>query len=380
MAGAGGFEPPDAGTKNRCLTAWRRPNVPNSASRTLSPLPRAKQVAGGLLSHFGAVCNIVPRIDFSRLVTNAPDCAKTAGPFIKGAANVPLNYAIMHGETEMTKIAIGVYGLERWFGGDFASVIDVVRAADEAGIDQVSIPDHVVMGEHLENSPYGPFRDNLGAPWSEPVTSLAAFAGVTKTIRLSMGILIAPLRPAVLLAKQLATLDVLSRGRLDVGLGLGWQKEEYDAAGVPWEGRYLRMEEQVRVCRELWTKAPAAFHGKTVDFEKIHALPRPAQGRLPIWFGLAPTEKNFARIAELGDGWIPMENEPDKLAPMLDDLRNAFTAAGRDPGKIDVRIVAPYVFREDFTCDLDATLAKLPALIKAGVTVRELHPLSLCAA
>jgi probable F420-dependent oxidoreductase len=279
----------------------------------------------------------------------------------------------------MTKIAIGVYGLQRWFDGDFAPVIDVVRHADGAGIDQVSITDHVVMGEHLENYPYGPFRDNLEAPWYEPVTALAAFAGVTRNIRLSMGILIAPLRPAVLLAKQLATLDVMSRGRVDVGLGLGWQKEEYDAAGVPWEGRYGRLEEQVRACRELWTKAPAEFHGKTISFEKIHALPRPVQSPLPIWFGLAPTEKNFARIAELGDGWIPMENEPEKLTPMLNDLRAAFKAAGRDPAKIDVRIVAPYVFREDYSCDLDATLAKLPALIKAGVTVVEFHPLYLCA-
>ncbi|HTJ64898.1 MAG TPA: TIGR03619 family F420-dependent LLM class oxidoreductase [Alphaproteobacteria bacterium] len=279
----------------------------------------------------------------------------------------------------MVKIAIGVYGLQRWFGGDFAPTVDIVRRADEKGIDQVSITDHVVMGEHLENYPYGPFRDNLEAPWYEPVTALAAYAGVTKKIRLSMGILIAPLRPAVLLAKQLATLDVMSNGRVDVGLGLGWQKEEYDAAGVPWEGRYGRMEEQVRVCRALWTQAPAAFHGKTVDFAKIHAYPRPVQSRLPVWFGLAPTEKNFARIAELGDGWIPMESEPDKLAPMVDNLRVAFEKAGRDPGAIDVRVVAPYVFRPDYSCDLDATLAKIPALRQAGVTVVEFHPLYLCA-
>ena len=101
------------------------------------------------------------------------------------------------------------------------------------------------------------------------------------------------------------------------------------------------------------------------------------QSPLPIWFGLAPTEKNFARIAALGDGWIPMESDPDKLAPMVDNLRAAFTAAGRDPGKIDVRVVAPYVFREDYSCDLDATLAKIPALVAAGATVVEFHPLYL---
>ena len=279
----------------------------------------------------------------------------------------------------MPKVAIGVYGLQRWFDGDFASVVDVARRADELGIDQVSITDHVVMGEHLENYPYGPFRDPLTSPWYEPITVLGAIAGATKNIRLSMGILIAPLRPAVLLAKQLATLDVMSRGRVDVGLGLGWQKEEYEAAGVPWEGRYARMEEQVRVCQKLWTEAPADFHGQTVSFEKIHAYPRPVQAPLPIWFGLAPTEKNFARIAEFGHGWIPMENEADKLAPHVDKLRAAFTAAGRDPAKIEVRVVAPYVFRADYSCDLDATLAKIPALVDAGATVIEFHPLYLCA-
>ena len=279
----------------------------------------------------------------------------------------------------MVKMSIGLLGIERLIGGDFAKVVDVARQAEEAGIDMLSITDHVVMGEHLENYPYGPFRDNLEAPWYEPITALAAFAAVTKNIRLSMGILIAPLRPAVLLAKQLATLDVMSHGRVDVGLGLGWQKEEYDAAGVPWEGRYGRMEEQVRVCKELWTKAPAEFHGKTVDFENIYAYPRPVQQPLPIWFGLAPTEKNFARIAELGDGWIPMESEPEKLAPLIDNLRTAFVTAGRDPNKIDVRVVAPYVFRPDYTCDLDATLAKIPALVKAGATIIEFHPLYLCA-
>ena len=129
----------------------------------------------------------------------------------------------------MTKIAIGVYGLERWFGGDFAPVIDVVRAADEAGIDQVSITDHVVMGEHLENYPYGPFRDNLEAPWFEPITSLAAFAGVTKRIRLSMGILIAPLRAnAALLAKQALTVDHLAGGgRVVLWLAPGGRRDDY---------------------------------------------------------------------------------------------------------------------------------------------------------
>ena len=100
------------------------------------------------------------------------------------------------------------------FGGDFAPVAEVVRVADQAGIDLVSITDHVVMGENTHEYPYGPFPAPLDFPWFEPLTVLAVLAGVTQRIRLSTSVVIAPLRPAVLLAKQLATLDVMSRGRV----------------------------------------------------------------------------------------------------------------------------------------------------------------------
>jgi probable F420-dependent oxidoreductase len=275
----------------------------------------------------------------------------------------------------MVGVALGTWGLQNWFGGDFAPAIDLIRRADEKHVDQVSITDHVVMGEHVENYPYGPFYNPLDFPWYEPISVLSAAASVTKTIRLSTAILIAPLRPAVLLAKQLATLDVLSRGRVDIGVGLGWQKEEYEASGVPWEGRYLRLEEQIKVCKLLWAQAPASFSGETVRFDRIHAYPRPVQPRgISVLFGLAPTDKNFARIAELGDGWLPMERDAGKLAGHIDRLRQAFAARDRDPGSIAVRTVAPYVFREDGLADMDRTLKAVPALIRAGVTVVEFHP------
>lgn len=279
----------------------------------------------------------------------------------------------------MPEVAIGLYGTHQWFGGDFAAVAEVGRIADEAGIDQVSITDHVVMGEHLENYPYGPFPAPLDYPWYEPLTVLAALAAATRRIRLSTGVVIGPLRPAVLLAKQVATLDVLSRGRVTLGLGVGWQKEEYEAAGVPWEGRFTRLEEQVRVCRLLWSEAPASFHGKTVSFERIHAWPRPVQrGGIPLWFGLAPTERNVERIAALGDGWIPMEQRPEQLAEHIGKLRAAFAARGRDPQSLAVRVVPRPVFRADGSADLEATLAQVPALEAAGATMVELFPALYC--
>lgn len=276
------------------------------------------------------------------------------------------------------KLSIGLYGLQNWFGGDFAPVVDVIRIADRKGADQVSLTDHVVMGERVDRYPYGDFPSPLDTPWFEPITVLAAIAGATERIRLSTGILISPLRPAVLLAKQLATLDVMSRGRVEIGLGTGWQREEYEAAGVDFDQRYRILDEQVRVCRTLWSEAPASFQGETVKLERIHQWPRPVQPRLPIWLGIAPTPRNCQRMAELADGWIPMLQNPKALATGLADIRAAFDARDRDFSGFQTRVVLPGVFRADGTPDLAATLAQIPALKAAGVTMVEILPLMFC--
>lgn len=276
------------------------------------------------------------------------------------------------------RLSLGLFGLQNWFGGDFSSVVDVIRIADRKGADQVSLTDHVVMGEQVDRYPYGAFPAPLDTPWYEPITVLAAIAGATERIRLSTGILIAPLRPAVLLAKQLATLDVMSRGRVEIGLGTGWQREEYEAAGIDFEKRYRIMDEQVRVCRALWSTAPTDFQGETVKLDRIHQWPRPVQPRLPIWLGIAPTPRNCQRIAELADGWIPMLQAPKALATGLADIRAAFDARGRDFTGFQSRVVLPGVFRADGTPDLTSTLAQIPALKTAGITMVEILPLMFC--
>jgi probable F420-dependent oxidoreductase len=278
----------------------------------------------------------------------------------------------------MTQVAIGLFGMQGWFGGDFAPIPGIVSVADKAGIDMVSITDHVVMGENTDAYPYGKFPVPSEYPWFEPLIALAAIASATQRIRLATSVVIAPLRPAVLLAKQIATLDVVSRGRVSIGLGVGWQKEEYIAAGIPWEGRYGRFIEQLEVCNLLWREAPAAYHGSTVDFEKIHAWPRPVQKELPIFLGLAPSDRNIERMAEYGDGWIPMEQDPAKLAPIIQRIRAAVAARGRDPKKFLVRVVPRFVFGAGGVPDLEATLAGVPALIAAGANMVELFPSVFC--
>jgi alkanesulfonate monooxygenase SsuD/methylene tetrahydromethanopterin reductase-like flavin-dependent oxidoreductase (luciferase family) len=116
--------------------------------------------------------------------------------------------------------------------GDWRGLLDLARAAEDAGVERIIVVDHVVMGEHTENYQWGKFPVPPEAPWLEPLAVLSAMAAVTTQVRLATGILIAPLRPAAFLAKQVATLDQLSHGRVDLGVGTGWQREEYDAEGI----------------------------------------------------------------------------------------------------------------------------------------------------
>jgi probable F420-dependent oxidoreductase len=274
------------------------------------------------------------------------------------------------------RTSVGLYGLENVLGGDFRRVTDIVKRADALGIDQAVMTDHVVMGTRTDRYPYGPFPSPPDYPWFEPIVAMSAFAAVTTRIRLSMSVLIAPLRPAVLLAKQAATLDTLSSGRLDLGVGTGWQREEYDASGIPFEGRGVRLAEQMRACRDLWTNAPGTYQGETVDVRGLYSKPFPVQkGGPPLWFGLAPTPVNCARIAELGVGWIPIKQDPAAIADGVKSLRAAFARAGRSPSELEVRAHIPPRPNSAGHLDLEATLAAgLEPALAAGATVIEILP------
>jgi probable F420-dependent oxidoreductase len=279
----------------------------------------------------------------------------------------------------MGKVAIGLFDLHKWFGGDIAAVGEVVRLAEDRGIDQVFVGDHVAMGVDRTAYPFGEFSPPLDYPWYEPVTLMAAVAHATQSIRLSMSILISPLRPAVLLAKQLATLDALSRGRLDAGLGVGWQRLEYEAAGVPFESRGALLEEQVRACRLLWSEAPASFQGAHIRFDAVYSYPRPVQRNgIPIWLGCAPTRRWIGRIADHCDGWIPLGLPPSRIADTVAEIKSAMAARGREPAELAVRTMLAPVPGADGRCDLETTLAGASALRAAGATHLELYPTMFC--
>jgi probable F420-dependent oxidoreductase len=272
------------------------------------------------------------------------------------------------------QITLSMRRIHEWFDGEIAPAVGVAKRAEAAGIDQISVVDHILMGEDFSGYPYGKFEFDRLVPWWEPVTVLAALASATERIRLSTSVIVSPLRPAVFLAKQLTTLDHLAGGRVDIGLGVGWQKAEYDAAGVAWENRFSQMEEQIRACKLLWTEAPATFQGKYTSFSQVHQRPFPVQaGGLPIWLGVNDSDRSLARVADLAEGWCPPNNDPAKLAAALAKLHRAFTDRGRDPRSLKTRVVLPAEMGKDGP-DLRASVAHIPTFEKLGITNLEIAP------
>lgn len=272
------------------------------------------------------------------------------------------------------KLATGFFGVEAFYEGDLDAVLSLAQHAEDVGIDQLVITDHVVMGENTQDYPYGEFPAAMDFPWYEPIALLSAFAAATDKIRLATGILIGPLRSAALLAKQIATVDVLSGGRTDIGLGTGWQREEYDVSGIPWaqRGRYLR--EQVAAMRVLWSEAPASFDGELIQFNNAHSRPFPPQGRdMPLWFGLAPTAYNCKLIASEGAGWLPMAIDPADLREGIAKVHEAMAAIDRNPAELAVRTMMQPGFDNNGP-NLDMALENAAAQIEAGVTVLTIEP------
>ena len=149
-------------------------------------------------------------------------------------------------------------------------LLELARLADESGVDQIVLSEHVALAKVVSGHP-GRRGEPSNAPffpsdeeYPDPLVALAAIAAVTRNARLSTNILLAPLRPALVLAKMVATLDALSRGRLDLGVGAGWHREEFEAAGVRYRSRWQRMDETVLACRQLWQGGPSTFSSDTV--------------------------------------------------------------------------------------------------------------------
>ncbi len=270
------------------------------------------------------------------------------------------------------RVALGLPVATSLYGADEQHrVVELAKAADDAGLDTVVQSDHLVMGERHDRYPFGTFSFPHGSPWLEPITTLAVIAGATSRLRLSTGILIAGLRRAPLLAKTAASLDALSRGRLELGVGTGWQPEEYETMDLDFERRAQILDDTITACQALWAPGgPVAVDLPTVAFEKIWCDPKPVSpGGPPILFAGPMTTRNLRRITELGAGWIPIMGESTAgVAAGVARIREAWAAAGRGEQTPRVRHTLAPRRAASGGFDLDRTLAGVGELVEVGVT------------
>lgn len=260
--------------------------------------------------------------------------------------------------------------------GDWTPVIDLAIAADRAGVDRVVVSEHVVFGEQLDaygDPRIGGRRDGRqptgpDGPWLDPLVTLSYVAAVTQRVRLCTAVLLAALRRPVVLAKTAATLDVLSGGRLDLGVGVGWQREEYEAAGLPFETRGPLLDHTLEVCQQLWRNRVANFRSPQLTFERIHQAPKPVQlGGVPLWVSGTVNKRTMDRLARFGTGWIPWGDDALDVATGIARMRQELEARGRSATDVQVMSRLPTVC-SDGCVDLRATFANVATLHEHGVT------------
>ena len=229
---------------------------------------------------------------------------------------------------------------------------------EECGVESVWGVEHVVVAEDYE--PLYPYSEDGRMPGGpgmkvampDPLELLSFIAAGTRSLRLGTSVIVASQHSAAILAKRAATLDALSGGRLLLGVGIGWQKEEYAAIGVPYRDRGRRLDETIEAMRVLWAEGPSTYRGRHVQFERVHCDTKPANpDGVPIVIG-GSTDFAARRAGRLGDGWYPYVISPEDTAARLETLRAAAREAGRDPAAIEISIW-PGSFDFSRTWDVD---------------------------
>jgi len=223
----------------------------------------------------------------------------------------------------------GVVFPQTEFGNDPQAIKDYAQTAEGLGYDYLLVYDHV-LGAHPAREPRltGPYT--YEHPFHEPLVLFGFLAAVTTRMELVTGIIILPQRQTALVAKQTAEVDVLSGGRLRLGIGIGWNHVEYDALGEAFHTRGRRVEEQIEVLRKLWTQPLVTHKSAEHVIDNAGLNPLPVRRPIPIWFGGA-AEPVLKRAARMGDGWMPAGRPPDdRVRAHLDQLAGYLAAAGRD--------------------------------------------------
>jgi len=224
-------------------------------------------------------------------------------------------------------------------GNDPVAIRDWAQAAESLGYAHIVAYDHVLGAVHADRDDklWGPYTE--ADPFHEPFVVFAFLAGVTSTIELETAVIILPQRQAALVAKQAAEVDVLSGGRLRMGVGTGWNHVEYESLGVEWGDRGRIFDEQLELIRALWGNDVVDFDGDFHRVDRAGILPRPAH-RIPIWFG-GFSKVAVRRAARVGDGFT-FASAGSKTIEQAEELREAVAAAGRDAESFPIELNIPY--------------------------------------
>ncbi len=255
------------------------------------------------------------------------------------------------------------YGIVLPHFGSFARedvvsrIVAAAEAAEALGYSTVWVIDHIIFPAKIE----GGYAFNPLDPMLEPMTVLAALAMKTTRVKLGTAVLILPYRHPIYTAKVLSTIDVLSGGRLVLGVGAGWLEQEFTALGQTIKERGSRTNETIDAIKALWTQDAPSYSGKHFQFDNIKFVPQPVQKpRPPILVG-GMTQGALQRVAKRGDGWIAMAKSPDDLKSPLDTLRELTVKAGRKPEDLQINLLplaAP---------SLDQVIADVPRYGELGV-------------
>ena len=259
------------------------------------------------------------------------------------------------------------------FGIAFANVgaysdpdhaVTLARLAEQHGFESLWTVEHPVVPQGYESEyPYsreGRMPGPEQSPFPDPLTWLTWVGAHTTTLRLGTGILLLPLRSPVVLAKECATVDHLTGGRMILGIGVGWLREEFDAVGVPWDDRAAHTDDSVHALRALWEQSPATYAGSHTSFTDVYSHPKPVNGTIPVVVG-GHSKPAARRAGRLGDGFFPADHR--SLPELLPVMRAAATEAGRDPDAIEI------------TTGGRGDVDTLKALADSGVAARRHRPL-----
>jgi probable F420-dependent oxidoreductase len=226
------------------------------------------------------------------------------------------------------------FGLSMFITDETIAPVDLGRAAEDAGFDSVFVPEHT----HIPASRESPWPGGAELPREyshtlDPFVSLSAIAATTTRLRVGTGIALIVERDPIVLAHEAASLDHLSGGRFELGIGAGWNLEEMRNHGTDPARRFAVMRERVLAMREIWTQDEASYHGEFVDFERIWSWPKPIQRPLPVWVG-GTGARVLDRVLEYGDGWFPNMRDLDELGRRIAELQQRAADAGR--GRIPI--------------------------------------------